>query len=87
MLIRTSGVSRLSDFLLWQVSRLAAPYKSALLTEDVSQANEDAVLHFIPPNWPDIGVVDVLPPLLQYQAEALTRWFRTRLWPSSTKLE
>ncbi|KAI5480822.1 cis-prenyltransferase, dehydrodolichyl diphosphate synthase [Pseudohyphozyma bogoriensis] len=50
ILIRTSGVNRLSDFLLWQ-------------------ANEDTVIHFIPPNWPDIGVVDVLPPLLSYQAE------------------
>ncbi|KAM0753187.1 Di-trans-poly-cis-decaprenylcistransferase [Meredithblackwellia eburnea MCA 4105] len=54
ILIRTSGVNRLSDFLLWQ-------------------ANEDTVLHFIPPNWPDIGVVDVLPPLLSYQGE---KWAR-----------
>ncbi|GAA5923488.1 undecaprenyl diphosphate synthase family protein [Sporobolomyces koalae] len=51
ILIRTSGVSRLSDFLLWQ-------------------CNENTVLHFIEPNWPDIGVADVLPPLLSYQAEA-----------------
>lgn len=50
ILIRTSGVSRLSDFLLWQ-------------------SNEDAVLHFITPNWPDIGIMDVLPPLLTYQGE------------------
>ncbi|GAA5866510.1 hypothetical protein JCM1840_001341 [Sporobolomyces johnsonii] len=52
ILIRTSGVSRLSDFLLWQ-------------------ANESTTLHFIEPNWPDIGVADVLPPLLTYQAEAV----------------
>ncbi|GAA5886670.1 hypothetical protein JCM16303_001405 [Sporobolomyces ruberrimus] len=52
ILIRTSGVSRLSDFLLWQ-------------------CNEQTVLHFIEPNWPDIGVADVLPPLLSYQAESL----------------
>jgi len=31
------------------------------------------VLHFIQPNWPDIGVVDVLPPLLSYQGEAFVR--------------
>ncbi|KAM0793631.1 hypothetical protein ACM66B_001063 [Microbotryomycetes sp. NB124-2] len=52
ILMRTSGVHRLSDFLLWQT-------------------NESAVLHFVPVNWPDIGVLDVLPPLLQYQAESL----------------
>ncbi|GAA5821870.1 hypothetical protein JCM10212_004295 [Sporobolomyces blumeae] len=65
ILIRTSGVSRLSDFLLWQ-------------------CNDHTTLHFIPPNWPDIGVVDVLPPLLSYQAEHVTaqvldearRWIR-----------
>ncbi|GAA5891779.1 hypothetical protein JCM8208_002882 [Rhodotorula glutinis] len=50
ILIRTSGVSRLSDFLLWQSS-------------------ERTILHFIEPNWPDIGVADILPPLLSYQAE------------------
>ncbi|GAA5966719.1 hypothetical protein JCM8115_002787 [Rhodotorula mucilaginosa] len=50
ILIRTSGVSRLSDFLLWQ-------------------ASESTILHFITPNWPDIGVADILPPLLSYQAE------------------
>lgn len=37
--------------------------------DELPQANENAVLHFIPPNWPDIGVVDVLPPLLSYQGE------------------
>ncbi|BGP44273.1 cis-prenyltransferase [Rhodotorula kratochvilovae] len=63
ILIRTSGVSRLSDFLLWQ-------------------ASERTILHFIAPNWPDIGVADILPPLLSYQAEvwvaraaeAIGRW-------------
>ncbi|BGP52522.1 hypothetical protein JCM8202_000409 [Rhodotorula sphaerocarpa] len=56
ILIRTSGVSRLSDFLLWQ-------------------ANESTILHFITPNWPDIGVADVLPPLLSYQAEVWVEQF------------
>ncbi|GAA5990469.1 hypothetical protein JCM11641_007213 [Rhodosporidiobolus odoratus] len=50
ILIRTSGVRRLSDFLLWQ-------------------ANENTTLHFATPNWPDIGVADILPPLLAWQAE------------------
>ena len=30
-------------------------------------------MHFIQPNWPDIGVVDVLPSLLSYQGEAFVR--------------
>ncbi|BGP12183.1 hypothetical protein JCM10213_009333 [Rhodosporidiobolus nylandii] len=50
ILIRTSGVRRLSDFLLWQ-------------------ASERTTLHFATPNWPDIGVADILPPLLAWQAE------------------
>ena len=33
------------------------------------QASESTILHFITPNWPDIGVADILPPLLSYQAE------------------
>ncbi|GAA5961261.1 hypothetical protein JCM3765_002888 [Sporobolomyces pararoseus] len=60
ILIRTSGVSRLSDFLLWQ-------------------CNESTVLHFIEPNWPDIGVADVLPPLLSYQAESLVGKLQSRI--------
>ncbi|GAA5909394.1 hypothetical protein JCM6882_000970 [Rhodosporidiobolus microsporus] len=50
ILIRTSGVHRLSDFLLWQ-------------------ASENTTLHFVTPNWPDIGVAEILPPLLAWQAE------------------
>ncbi|SCZ91430.1 BZ3500_MvSof-1268-A1-R1_Chr1-2g01403 [Microbotryum saponariae] len=58
ILLRTSAVSRLSDFLLYQ-------------------SNEDTVLHFIEPNWPDIGVVDVLGPVLVYQSEEVVRRLRT----------
>lgn len=58
LLIRTSGVHRLSDFLLWQ-------------------ANTDCVLHFVKPNWPDIGVADILPPLLSYQVE---QWSAKKWW-------
>lgn len=39
------------------------------------QANESTILHFITPNWPDIGVADVLPPLLSYQAEVWVEQF------------
>lgn len=43
------------------------------------KANENTVLHFIPPNWPDIGVVDVLPPLLSYQGEQWAKRVSTAL--------
>jgi len=42
-----------------------------LNAQGCEQCNEDTVLHFIKPNWPDIGVADVLPPLLSYQAESV----------------
>lgn len=42
---------------------LSAPLSSR------SQSSERTILHFIEPNWPDIGVADILPPLLSYQAE------------------
>jgi len=57
LLIRTSGVSRLSDFLLWQ-------------------ADEETQLHFIAPNWPDLGVSHILPALLSFQAQRLAQLLR-----------
>ncbi|GAA6044190.1 hypothetical protein JCM8097_006447 [Rhodosporidiobolus ruineniae] len=54
ILIRTSGVNRLSDFLLWQ-------------------ASESTTLHFVRPNWPSIGVADLLPALLAWQAERVVQ--------------
>ncbi|GAA5848365.1 hypothetical protein JCM3766R1_002322 [Sporobolomyces carnicolor] len=68
ILIRTSGVSRLSDFLLWQ-------------------CNESTMLHFVEPNWPDIGIAEVLPPLLSYQAETIVaklQAFARRVWGVGT---
>lgn len=55
LLIRTSGVSRLSDFLLWQCS-----------TSHTS-------IHFLRRMWPEIGVADMLPILLSWQAHQLVR--------------
>jgi len=48
ILIRTSGVRRLSDFLLWQCT-------------------ENTQIHFIDTFWPDIGLLDLLPIILDYQ--------------------
>ncbi|OCH92262.1 Di-trans-poly-cis-decaprenylcistransferase [Obba rivulosa] len=51
VLIRTSGVKRLSDFLLWQCC-------------------ENTQLQFSPTYWPDFGLWDFLPMLLDYQRKA-----------------
>ncbi|KAH8979735.1 Di-trans-poly-cis-decaprenylcistransferase [Lactarius akahatsu] len=48
ILIRTSGVKRLSDFLLWQCT-------------------DNTQIHFIDVFWPEIGMVDILPIILEYQ--------------------
>ncbi|KAF8480992.1 Decaprenyl diphosphate synthase-like protein, partial [Russula ochroleuca] len=48
ILIRTSGATRLSDYLLWQCA-------------------ENTQIHFIDTYWPDIGLFDLLPIILDYQ--------------------
>ncbi|KZT69891.1 Di-trans-poly-cis-decaprenylcistransferase [Daedalea quercina L-15889] len=48
LLVRTSGVRRLSDFLLWQCC-------------------EDTQLQFSPTYWPDFGLWDFVPIILDYQ--------------------
>lgn len=52
LLIRTSGVSRISDFLLWQIV-------------------EHTTMFVLPCFWPDIGVADVVPVLLAWQAHSI----------------
>ncbi|KAI9452885.1 Di-trans-poly-cis-decaprenylcistransferase [Lactarius psammicola] len=48
ILVRTSGVKRLSDFLLWQCT-------------------DNTQIHFIDVSWPDIGLLDLIPIMLEYQ--------------------
>ncbi|KAJ7460900.1 Decaprenyl diphosphate synthase-like protein [Mycena galericulata] len=48
VLVRTSGVKRLSDFLLWQCS-------------------ENTQIHFCKAYWPEFGLLDFVPILLDYQ--------------------
>ncbi|KAJ3530525.1 hypothetical protein NM688_g7695 [Phlebia brevispora] len=48
ILVRTSGVKRLSDFLLWQ-------------------GCEDTQIQFTSVYWPDFGLLDFMPLLLDYQ--------------------
>jgi ditrans,polycis-polyprenyl diphosphate synthase len=65
ILIRTSGVKRLSDFLLWQVSLDLAPGHLRAFT--IWQCTENTQIHFIDTYWPDIGLFDLLPIILDYQ--------------------
>ncbi|KAF6750536.1 dehydrodolichyl diphosphate synthetase [Ephemerocybe angulata] len=51
ILIRTSGVKRLSDFLLWQCC-------------------EDTQIHFTDVYWPDFGLKELIPILLDFQRQA-----------------
>jgi len=48
ILVRTSGVNRLSDFLLWQCC-------------------EETQLQFVPTYWPEFGLFDFIPIILDYQ--------------------
>ncbi|KAI0784353.1 dehydrodolichyl diphosphate synthetase [Abortiporus biennis] len=48
ILIRTSGVKRLSDYLLWECS-------------------ENTQIQFLSCYWPDIGLWDLIPIILEYQ--------------------
>ncbi|KAJ7118864.1 Di-trans-poly-cis-decaprenylcistransferase [Mycena epipterygia] len=48
ILVRTSGVKRLSDYLLWQCS-------------------ENTQIHFCNAYWPEFGLLDFVPILLDYQ--------------------
>ncbi len=42
----------------------------------LGQMNEKTALHFIPRLWPEIGVADLLPVLLGWQAEESWRRFK-----------
>ncbi|KZT23921.1 Di-trans-poly-cis-decaprenylcistransferase [Neolentinus lepideus HHB14362 ss-1] len=54
VLVRTSGVKRLSDFLLWQCC-------------------EDTQIQFTATYWPDFGLLDFIPIILDYQRKVWSR--------------
>ncbi|KIJ92963.1 hypothetical protein K443DRAFT_684890 [Laccaria amethystina LaAM-08-1] len=54
ILVRTSGVKRLSDFLLWQCC-------------------EDTQIHISSTFWPDFGLLDFVPIILDFQRKAWGR--------------
>ncbi len=64
ILIHTSGVKRLSDFLLWQVSAAPQPFHTR---SHHLQCCENTQLQFTATFWPDFGLWDFLPVILDYQ--------------------
>ncbi|TDL24879.1 Di-trans-poly-cis-decaprenylcistransferase [Rickenella mellea] len=54
ILVRTSGVRRLSDFMLWQCC-------------------ENTQIHFTPTYWPDFGMREFIPVILEYQVKVWNR--------------
>ncbi|KZT02389.1 Di-trans-poly-cis-decaprenylcistransferase [Laetiporus sulphureus 93-53] len=65
ILVRTSGVKRLSDYLLWQCC-------------------EDTQLQFSSTYWPDFGLWDFVPILLDYQRKVWSQSQQPSLSPSSS---
>jgi ditrans,polycis-polyprenyl diphosphate synthase len=63
ILIRSSGVHRFSDFLLWQVS----PMASTKTDLTVAQISENTEVSFVPTYWPKFGLLDMIPIILDYQ--------------------
>lgn len=54
ILVRTSGVRRLSDFMLWQCAA-------------------DTQIQFVSCYWPDFGIREFLPIILDYQRKVWSR--------------
>ena len=76
ILVRTSATYRLSDFLLWQVRkffRRDSPLFTAL------QCTEDTQIQIVDRLWPEIGLLDMIPIILDYQRKVMHPGER-KLW-------
>ncbi|KAF5391454.1 hypothetical protein D9757_001887 [Collybiopsis confluens] len=70
ILVRTSGVKRLSDYMLWQASPVRSIMNHALRPV---QCCENTQIHFNKTYWPDFGLFDFVPIILKWQRSV---WFR-----------
>jgi ditrans,polycis-polyprenyl diphosphate synthase len=78
ILVRTSGVHRLSDFMLWQVSVSCTGFLVSLVIygiRSIFQCCEDTQIQFVSTYWPDFGMRDFIPIILAYQRKI---WARKR---------
>ena len=68
ILVRTSGVKRLSDFFLWQVCISTKFYVDYLLSAFLChKCCEGVQLHFSSTLWPDFTAWNMVPIILDYQ--------------------
>ena len=71
ILVRTSGVKRLSDYLLWQVRRRSIVFhqlhNSPVRYLWYTQCSEDTQLQFTSTYWPEFGLWDFVPIILDFQ--------------------
>lgn len=74
--VRTSGVKRLSGFLNWQVSPEIALniFRSYLRL----QCSEHTQMHMVDTYWPEFGLFDLVPILLEYQRKVWSEEGRHR---------
>jgi undecaprenyl pyrophosphate synthase len=83
MMIRTSGVKRLSDFLLWQVrtrlfhiSQNHTPHSLRFMLRPlIFQTCVDTQIYFTPTYWPDFGLWEFGKIILDYQRKV---WSESR---------
>ncbi|KAG5644409.1 hypothetical protein DXG03_008576 [Asterophora parasitica] len=72
ILVRTSGVKRLSDFLLWQASHYVLQMPTSLISLRL-QCCENTQLQFSDVYWPNFGLFDFVPIILDFQIKAWRR--------------
>ncbi|KAH9440728.1 hypothetical protein MJO28_003651 [Puccinia striiformis f. sp. tritici] len=79
MLVRSSGVNRISDYLLWQLIINSTKYVENYEQEsdgEIGRENwvkldrnivEGAAYHIVPTHWPNFGMDDMVPIILKWQ--------------------